>query len=68
MAETRRPGEARVPALLEHFNKARRLAEKTEEQCFQAETVRLPGDVLAAMGNRSGAEASYREAIAIAQQ
>ena len=55
-------------AALEHFAKARRLAEKTEERCFQAETVRLTGDVLAAMGDHSGAEASYREAIAIAQQ
>jgi predicted ATPase len=55
-------------AALGHFAEARRLAEETEARWFQAETVRLTGDGLAAMGDRTGAEASYREAIAIAQQ
>jgi tetratricopeptide (TPR) repeat protein len=55
-------------AALEHFAEARRLAEETECLCLQAETVRLSGDLLLAMGDRSGAEASYRGAIAIAQQ
>jgi predicted ATPase len=55
-------------AALEHVAEARRLAEETEDRWFQAETVRLSGDLLAAMGDRAGAEASYREAIAIAQQ
>jgi tetratricopeptide (TPR) repeat protein len=55
-------------AALEHFAEARRLAEETEGVCLQAETVRLSGDLLLAMGDRTGAEASYREAIAIAQQ
>jgi predicted ATPase len=55
-------------AALEHFAEARRLAEKTESPCLQAETVRLSGDLLLAMGDRSGAEASYREALALARQ
>jgi tetratricopeptide (TPR) repeat protein len=55
-------------AALELFAEARRRAEETECLCLQAETVRLSGDLLLAMGDRSGAEASYREAIAIAQQ
>ena len=53
---------------LGHFAQARRLAEETEERWFHAETVRLSGDVLLALGDRAGAEASYYEAIAIAQQ
>jgi tetratricopeptide (TPR) repeat protein len=55
-------------AALEHFAEARRLAEDTEERWYQAETVRLTGGSLAAMGDRASAEASYHEAIAIAQQ
>jgi predicted ATPase len=35
---------------------------------YHSETLRLRGDVLAAMGDLSGAEASYREAIVIAQR
>jgi class 3 adenylate cyclase/tetratricopeptide (TPR) repeat protein len=58
----------RWQAALEHFAEARRLAEETEERCFQAETLRLRGDVLLDMGDSTRAEASYREAIAIAQQ
>jgi tetratricopeptide (TPR) repeat protein len=53
---------------LEHVAEARRLAEEREERWCQAETVRLTGDVVVAMGDHAGAEASYREAIAIAQQ
>ncbi len=55
-------------AALDHVAEARRLADKTGELSNQAETVRLIGDVLLAMGDRNGAEASYREAIAIAQR
>ena len=55
-------------AALEHVGEARRLAEKTKERWAQAETLRLTGDVLAAMGDPAAAEADYREAIAIAQQ
>jgi predicted ATPase len=55
-------------AALAHIAEARRLAEETEERWAEAEMLRLIGDVLLAMGDRSGAEASYREAIAVAQQ
>jgi predicted ATPase len=55
-------------AALEHLNEARRQADDTQDRWCQAETVRLSGDVLAAMGNPMGAEASYHEAIAIAEQ
>jgi predicted ATPase len=55
-------------AALAHFVEARQLAEEIADRCYQAETFRLTGDVMVAMGNRAGAEASYREAISIAQQ
>jgi hypothetical protein len=55
-------------AALGYFAEAPRLAEQTEARWFQAETVRLNGDLLVAMGDRTGVEASYREAIAITQQ
>jgi tetratricopeptide (TPR) repeat protein len=54
-------------AALGHLAEAQRLAEETEERWFQAETFRLRGDVLA-MNDPGTAEASYCEAIAIAQQ
>ena len=44
------------------------LAEETEARWFQAETLRLTGEVLLATGDAAAAEASYREAIAIAQR
>jgi predicted ATPase len=55
-------------AALEHFAAAQRLAEDTEARWFQAETLRLAGDVLLATGDPTAAEDSYREAVAIAQQ
>src|SRR5262249_5072229 len=58
----------RWQAALDHFAEARRLAEETEERCFQAETLRLRGDVLLAIGDSIRAEGSYHEAITIAQQ
>jgi predicted ATPase len=54
-------------AAFEHLAEARRLAE-AGEPWLQAETFRLRGDVLLATGDRAGADASYREAITIAQQ
>jgi tetratricopeptide (TPR) repeat protein len=54
-------------AALEHLTDARSLADEREERWFQAETQRLRGDVLLAMGDPTAAEAGYREAIAIAQ-
>jgi predicted ATPase len=53
---------------LGHLAEARRLAEETAARWVEAETLRLTGEVLLAMGDRTGAEAGYREAIAIAQQ
>ena len=55
-------------AALEHFAEARRLAEATKDRWFQAETLRLTGELMAGRGDREGAEASYHQAIAIAQQ
>jgi class 3 adenylate cyclase/predicted ATPase len=58
----------RSQAALEHLVEARRLAEETGDRLYQAETVRLIGEVLVAMGDRARAEASYLDAIALAQQ
>src|SRR4029077_14346350 len=67
LAEARRmAGQWQTP--LEHLADARRLAEDTGNRWFQAETVRLTGEMLVAMCDPTGAEASYHEAIAIAQQ
>jgi predicted ATPase len=55
-------------AALRHLAEARRMAEDTGEQWFQAETLRLFGAVLLAIGDPAAAEASYCEAIAIAQE
>jgi predicted ATPase len=55
-------------AALGHLVEAQRLANETEQGWSQAEMVRLTGDVLLAMGDSAAAAASYREAIAIAQQ
>jgi predicted ATPase len=55
-------------AALAHLAEARELAEETEARWFQAETLRLTGDVLLATGDAAAAEASYREGIAIAQR
>jgi tetratricopeptide (TPR) repeat protein len=57
-----------LQAGLAHLAEARRLAEKSEELWFLAETLRLRGDVLLATNDVAAAEASYHEAIAIAQQ
>jgi predicted ATPase len=58
----------RWQAAHEHLAEARRLAEETGDRQCQAETLRLRGDMLAATGDPAAAEASYHEAIAIAQQ
>jgi class 3 adenylate cyclase/tetratricopeptide (TPR) repeat protein len=55
-------------AALEHLADARRLADDTGDRWFQAETVRVTGDVRLAMGDPPAAEAGYREAVAIAQR
>ena len=55
-------------AALDHIAEAPRLAEQTEDRWSQAETLRLTGELLLATGDPAAAEASYCEAIAIAQQ
>jgi class 3 adenylate cyclase/predicted ATPase len=55
-------------AALAHLTEARDLAEATKERYFQAETLRLRGEVLLATGDPQAAEASFREAMAIAQR
>jgi tetratricopeptide (TPR) repeat protein len=55
-------------AALAHLAEARGLAEEKEVRFFEAETLRLVGDVLLATGDAAAAEASYHEAIAIAQR
>jgi predicted ATPase len=55
-------------AALGHLAEAHRLAEETGNRCYQAETLRLRGDVLLAMGDHPGAEASYGEALALARR
>jgi tetratricopeptide (TPR) repeat protein len=51
-----------------HLAEALRVAEETQVRWFQAETLRLRGDVLLAMADPAAAEASYHEAIAVARQ
>jgi predicted ATPase len=55
-------------AALGHLAEARRLVEETGNRCYQAETLRLRGEVLLAMGDGTGAEASYGEALALARR
>jgi predicted ATPase len=56
------------PAALGHLAEAHVLAEETGNRCYQAETLRLRGEVLLAMGDRTGAEASYGESLALARR
>ena len=44
------------------------MAEATQVKWVLAETLRLRGDLLAQTGERMAAEASYREALALARQ
>jgi predicted ATPase len=53
---------------LAQIAEAERLAEATQVEWVLAETLRLRGDLLAQTGDRMAAEASYREALALAQQ
>jgi predicted ATPase len=57
----------RWQAALEHLAEARRLADEREDRWFQAETLRLTGDVRLALGDGAGAEASYRDAIVLSK-
>ena len=53
---------------LAQISEAERLAEATQVESVLAETLRLRGDLLAQTGDRTAAAASYREALAVAQQ
>jgi predicted ATPase len=45
------------------------MVEATDERIFESEVLyRVPGDLLAAAGDRSGAEQRYRQAIAVAER
>jgi len=55
-------------AALAHLAEARGLAEEREVGWWQAETLRLTGDVLLATSDAVAAEASYCAAMAVAQQ
>jgi len=53
---------------LGHLAEAQRFAVEIQVRWFQTETLRLRGDVLLAIGDPAAAEATYHEAMAIAQQ
>jgi class 3 adenylate cyclase/tetratricopeptide (TPR) repeat protein len=57
-----------VQAALEHLAEAQRLVEETQERCNHAETLRLRGEVLLAMGDPAAAEASYGKSLALARE
>jgi predicted ATPase len=56
------------PAALGHLGEAHRLAEETGNRCYQAETLRLRGEVLLAIGDHPSAEASYGASLALARR
>jgi predicted ATPase len=59
-----RPGEER-----NFLAEAARIVETTEERYLKAELLhRVPGDLLNAAADRSGAERAYRQAIAFAER
>ena len=53
---------------LERVAEALRLAETTHEEFTKAETLRLRGELLIQTGDKVGAEASYRDSIALARE
>jgi tetratricopeptide (TPR) repeat protein len=55
-------------AALDHLSEAQRLSEQIGDRLYQAETLGLRGDVLLAVSDPVTAEASYHEAIALAQE
>jgi tetratricopeptide (TPR) repeat protein len=67
LGDARRMTGQWAPAL-KHLAEAQRLAEQTGDRWFQAETFRLCGDVLLAMGDPTAAEASYHEALGLAKR
>jgi predicted ATPase len=67
LADAYRVGGAPELGLVQ-ISEAERLAKATHVKWVLAETLRLRGDLLAQTGDRKAAEASYREALALAQQ
>ena len=67
LADAYRIGGAPEVGLAQIFE-AERLAEATQVKWVLAEILRLRGDLLAQTGDRTGAEASYRDGIALAQR
>ena len=55
------------PALT-HLAEAKRFAETTQIKWVQAEALRLQGDLLILTGDHTAAEASFRDAIALARR
>lgn len=53
---------------LEHLAEAESIANSKNLEIIRAESTRLRGDLLLSMGDSGAAEASYREAIAIAER
>jgi predicted ATPase/class 3 adenylate cyclase len=53
---------------LDCLAEAAQIIEATKERVHEAEVRRLRGDLLRATGDRSGAERSYRQALAVAQR
>ena len=53
---------------LAHIAEAEQIAEATEVRWFAADTLRLRGELLMQTGDRAGAEASFRDAIALARR
>jgi predicted ATPase len=52
-----------------YLAEAARLVEATDERMYEAEVLyRVPGDLLNAAGDRSGAEQHYHQAIAVAER
>ena len=64
-------GYAKVGQLKESLNclaEAAQIIEMTEERYYEAELLRLRGDLLNAIGDRAAAEQSYHDALAVAKR
>jgi predicted ATPase len=57
-----------LTSALRYLAEAQRFADETEDRWDQAEMLRQRGEVLVSTGDSAAAEASYREAIALAQR
>jgi predicted ATPase len=57
-----------VHVALAYVAEAERFAETSQSKWLQAETLRLRGDLMLIVGDSAGAEASFLDAIALAQR